>query len=248
MPQLAGSILVNTYGVNGRKVVLPVKATAQIYEGGMVSSVNGALVPACTAGAGDVVGVASMSILGGATDGAKRCEILTDQCFLFPASGTNPPTDATPYGTPVFALDDNSISLGGLGTTACFAGRFFGFEDDGRVRVFIGVLGASYDSRNDQVFGTNIANAASATIQRVGRMSRYLLPALGQNITITIGTTGAVKGDLMRIVRTDSSAFTAAVVNGGVGAGTLVTLPVSKVGFAEAYFDGTNWLFDGATA
>jgi hypothetical protein len=226
---------------------LPVKATTQIWDGGMVALVGGALVPACTAGSGDVIGVADMSILGGATDGAKRCEVMTDQTFVYNASATNPPTDATPYGQPVFALDDNTISLGGLGATSCFAGRFAGVEDDGRVRVFIGIVGSSYGERNDQVFGTNIPNAATATIQRVGRTSRYLLPTLAQNITITIGTTGAVKGDLMRIVRTDASAFTAAVVNGGAGAGTLITLAVSKVGHVEAFFDGTNWLFDGGT-
>ena len=44
--------------------------------------------------------------------------------------------------------------------------------------------------------------------------------------------------------RTSTSAQTAAIVNGGTGAGTLVTLPASKVNFAVATFDGTNWLFD----
>jgi hypothetical protein len=68
---------------------------------------------------------------------------------------------------------------------------------------------------------------------------------LSQNSTVTLNTTGAVVGDIIKIVRTDTSAYTIAVVNGGAGAGTIATLPVSVIGFVEAVFDGTNWLFNG---
>jgi hypothetical protein len=136
-----------------------------------------------------------------------------------------------------------------LGAAAGCVGRFVGFEDDGRVRVYIAEGGPqeSFGCQTQQVAGTNVPNAASTTVQRVGRVSRYLVPALAQTTTVTLGTVGAVKGDLMRVVRTDSSAFTLAIANGGAGAGTLATMPVSKVGFVEAWFDGTNWLFDGGT-
>jgi hypothetical protein len=51
---------------------------------------------------------------------------------------------------------------------------------------------------------------------------------------------------VLRIVRLDVGAWTVAVVNGGTGAGTLITMPVSVRYWAEFYFDGTDWLLIGA--
>jgi hypothetical protein len=74
---------------------------------------------------------------------------------------------------------------------------------------------------------------------------RRVMPAatLSTNRTVTLGTTGAVTGDEIEIIRQDVTANTLAVVNGGAGAGTIATLPASKTGFVRAYFDGTNWLY-----
>lgn len=92
--------------------------------------------------------------------------------------------------------------------------------------------------------GTALTDTATTTVQRAGRYTTFLLAGtMSQGETITLGTTGAVAGDRIRIIRTSTSAQTAAIVNGGAGAGTLVTLPASKVNFCEARFDGTNWLF-----
>lgn len=249
MALLTAGITPQPYGLGGRKVTLPVKATAQIYEGCLVSQVAGACVVTTTANAGPAIGVAEHDMLGGATDGAKRISILTDGIFTF-ANGTAAFTDATPFNSLVFAEDDHTVGTGGLGATQQVVGLFRGIEDDsGKVRVYIesGLAGvAGIGLQNTQTFGTNVPNAASTTVQRVGRTSRYLVPVIGQNTTVTLGTTGAVYGDVVRVVRTDASAFTLAIVNGGAGAGTLCTLLASKVGFAEAFFDGTNWLFDGA--
>lgn len=247
MALLTAGITPQPYGVGGRKVTLPVKATAQIYEGSFVAQIAGACVAATTAGAGPVIGVAEHDQLGGASDGTKRISVLYDQEFRF-ANGVAAVADTTPFNTLLFAEDDHTVGLGGLGATQQIAGFFRGFEDDGAVRVYVdsGLIGASgIGTQTSQVSGTNVPNAAATTVQRVGRVSRYLVPTIGQATTVTLGTTGAVVGDLMRIVRTDTSAFTLAVVNGGAGAGTLATLIASKVGFVEAWFDGTNWLFDG---
>jgi hypothetical protein len=248
MALLTQGIPPQPYGYSQRKVTLPVKATTQIYEGSIVAQIAGACCPITTAGAGGALGVAESDMLGGATDGAKRISILTDAIFVF-KNGVAAFADATPFGALVFAEDDNSVGTGALGAAAGCVGRFVGFEDDGRVRVYIAEGGPqeSFGCQTQQVAGTNVPNAASTTVQRVGRVSRYLVPALAQTTTVTLGTVGAVKGDLMRVVRTDSSAFTLAIANGGAGAGTLATMPVSKVGFVEAWFDGTNWLFDGGT-
>lgn len=245
MPNLLQGTTPQPYGYSMRKVTLPVKAAAQIFEGAMVAQVAGACVAATTASAGQVVGIAEHDMLGGASDGTKRISVLTDCIFIF-KNGVAAFTDATPYGALAYAEDDNSVGVGGLGATQSVAGTFVGFEDDGRVRVYISESAQeSASTRSQQVSGANIT--ATGTVQRVGRVSRYLAAALGGATTTTLGTTGAVKGDFMRIVRTDTSANTLAVVNGGAGAGTLATLPVSKVGVIEAWFDGTNWLFDGGT-
>ncbi len=247
MALLTQGIPPQPYGAGGRKITLPVKATTQLFEGSLVAQIAGACCPASTAGAGDIVGVAESDALGGASDGAKRMSVLTDQIFIF-KNGVAAFSDATPIGTLAFAEDDNSVGVGGLGAQQ-IAGRFAGFEDDGRVRIYISESGSSESAgcQSQQVAGANIPNVAATTVQRVGRVSRYLAPTLGQNTVVTAGMAGAVKGDVLRLVRTDVSAFSLALVNGGAGAGTLATMPVSKVGVIEAWFDGTNWLFDGGT-
>lgn len=249
MSLIGAGIPPQLYGAGGRKVSLPVKATVQVWQGSMLSQISGACVPATTSSGGDVIGVAEHDMLGGASDGTKRVEVLTDQVFIFTA-GAAAPTDATPYGTTLFVEDDHTVGTGGLGATQQIAGTFEGMEDDGRVRVYIGKrAGASGNSENQRAIGTALTDTATTTIQRVGRYSVYLLAGtMGQGETVTLGTTGAVKGDIIRINRTSVSAQTLAVVNGGAGAGTLCTLVASKVGWAQAWFDGTNWLYDGSSA
>ena len=231
------------YGQGGRKVILPVKASVQIVEGVLVSQISGACVPGSTSGAGDAIGVATHDQLGGGSDGAKMIEVLTDQIFLF-SPGSAAPTSSTPYGTSLFLEDDHTVGTGGLGATQRRAGSFRGIEDDGRIKVYVSA--GNQESINNPTIGTALTDTATTTIQRVGRVSRYLLAGtMSQGETITLGTTGAVYGDIIRIVRTSTSAQTATIVNGGAGAGTLCVLVASKVNFAQAWFDGTNWLFDG---
>ncbi len=88
--------------------------------------------------------------------------------------------------------------------------------------------------------GTNLTDTSTQTIQVSGGGWRKL-PTLGQGGTLTLATTGAVAGDQIEITRTDTSAFTYAIVNGGGGAGTLYTMAASKIGCAKFQYDGTNW-------
>lgn len=93
--------------------------------------------------------------------------------------------------------------------------------------------------------GTALTDTATTTVQRAGVRTSFLLAGtMSQGETITLGTTGAVAGDLIKIIRTSVSAQTCAIVNGGAGAGTLFTMPASKVNFFVAQFNGTNWLVD----
>lgn len=89
--------------------------------------------------------------------------------------------------------------------------------------------------------GTDLTDTSTQTIQATEGTWRRL-PTLGQGGTLTLGVVGVAKGDQIEITRTSTSANTYAVVNGGGGAGTLFTFPVSKIGSAKFQFDGTNWL------
>src|SRR5579872_4223837 len=124
MSNLTAGVPPQPYGLGGRTVYLPLQATAQVYEGSLISQIAGACVSAGASGAGNVVGVAMDDGLGGATDGAKRLRVMTDQIFIFNA-GSNAPTDATPYGTVLFAETDNTVGTG-AGNEAVIAGRFVG--------------------------------------------------------------------------------------------------------------------------
>lgn len=83
------------------------------------------------------------------------------------------------------------------------------------------------------------ANATITVAQGTWRVAAAAL--LTANRTVTLSTTGAVAGDQIQITRLDVGAFTLAIVNGGVGAGTLYTMAVSALGCATVQFNGTNW-------
>lgn len=89
--------------------------------------------------------------------------------------------------------------------------------------------------------GANLTDA-DATIQ-VGEEFWRAMPVatLTANRAITLGTTNAAEGDILEITRLDVGAYTLAIINGGAGAGTLITMPVSSRYWAAFYFDGTNW-------
>lgn len=83
------------------------------------------------------------------------------------------------------------------------------------------------------------------TITKAQGQVRKVPPAtLTANRTLTLDPTGYAAGEKVKITRLGTEAFTLAVVNGGPGAGTLVTLPVSKVAFAQFGFDGTNFALE----
>ena len=94
--------------------------------------------------------------------------------------------------------------------------------------------------------GANLTDAA-ATIYVSGNRTR-ILPAstLTANRSLTLGTTGAVSGDELLIVRNDATAFTYTLVNGGSGAGNVAVMPVSNRAWCRARFDGTNWIHIGS--
>jgi hypothetical protein len=144
MSNAIASLRPQPYGLGGRKVNLPVTASQQIYEGTMLSQPSGALVPATTGGdTHGVIGVAEHDALGGGSDGLVRCSVWTDKEFIFTTDGSNGATDATPYGTILYAVDDHTVGTSSVGSSLPVAGRFVGIEDDGRTRIYIGWMGCA---------------------------------------------------------------------------------------------------------
>lgn len=118
--------------------------------------------------------------------------------------------------------------------------------DDFAILSHTGGLGGRWQLVRQPVKGTNLTDA-SATIYIGGKPLRVLPTAtLSANRVLTLGTTNTADGDVIRVVRLDVGAWTYALVNGGAGAGTLLTMPVSKRYWADMYFDGTNWALIGA--
>lgn len=130
----------------------------------------------------------------------------------------------------------------------CLPGPWSAFTSTTATRVRLGmgkppIVAIPPTSVLDYVAGTALTDTAATTVQRVEPRTSFLLAGtMSQGETITLGTTGAVAGDYIKIIRTSTSAQTCAVVNGGAGGGTLHTQVASKVNFTEARFDGTNWL------
>lgn len=213
--------------------------SVKIWKGSLVANAAGYATPFTTATTHKVFGVALETVdnTAGAA-GAKNVPVERG-VFPFVNSSSGDAIAQADVGKLCYGVDDQTVALTDGGGTRSVAGVIEGFEGTAvLVRVGCDAVG------DDWLPGTALTDVAATTVQRTGRRSSYLLAGtMSQGETITLGTTGAQKGDMIRIIRTSTSAQTAAIVNGGAGAGTLVTLPASKVNFAEAQFDGTNWLF-----
>src|SRR5580700_11184256 len=151
------------FGYGGRNVALPQAATAQIWQGAMVATTaDGSVVTGTTSGSGHCIGVAVFGQLGGATDGASRMLVWTDKIFGF-QPGLHAPSDSTPFGTVLFMESDNQVGTGAGGETQ-IAGRFYGFEDDGTVRVYISSQASWFDANADLNDGGTSAFKARAVM------------------------------------------------------------------------------------
>jgi hypothetical protein len=96
--------------------------------------------------------------------------------------------------------------------------------------------------------GTALTDA-NQTIQPVtDKSSEYVQStALGASRTKTLGITSAVTGLLVRIVRTDTAAFTMPIANGGGAGGTLFTFAASPTEKQAAtfFYNGADWVLVG---
>jgi hypothetical protein len=86
--------------------------------------------------------------------------------------------------------------------------------------------------------GTDISATGPVVI---GGGTIYEIGSLAGNIVLTFGTTGAVEGHEITLVRTGTTAHTVQCINGGAGAGTMCTLPASTAGVATFVYVNANW-------
>lgn len=92
------------------------------------------------------------------------------------------------------------------------------------------------------VLKVNFIQDGVSSIARTDGSGFFVAPGtLSQNSQVTLDVTGCTTGEAFKIVRYDSGAFTLAIINGGVGGGTLYTFPASTVREATFRFDGTNF-------
>lgn len=108
--------------------------------------------------------------------------------------------------------------------------------------ITVGTTGLAFSATTAGIAkGANLTDADATVTVLQGNWRVLPAATLSAGRSITLGTTGAVAGDRIQFTRLDVSANTLAFINGGVGAGTLFTMAVSKLGCAEFQFDGTNW-------
>lgn len=128
-------------GKEGRDVHLPVAASTHLYAQTMVSVLTsgapGNVVQVGTANSSVIIGVVQHEVDNTGVAGAKRAAVETDREFVFDNDTTNPVSEATPFGTILYAVDDHTLGTSSVGSTLKFAGTFHGMEPNGKVRVMI---------------------------------------------------------------------------------------------------------------
>lgn len=130
------------YGKAARKATWGVDGAAVIYRGTFVSQLTatGMLVAGSTANSGQAVGVATHAQdATGVADGVKRLEFECDGVFLMANSGTDPLDEGDAMFREIYMEDDHTVAKTDASATLEAAGLFMGVEEDGRIRVYVGM-------------------------------------------------------------------------------------------------------------
>ncbi len=90
--------------------------------------------------------------------------------------------------------------------------------------------------------GDNLAAGSQTITVADGRWRVLPVSTLAGDVTWTLSVSGAVAGDWIEFTRLDVTGYTVAIVNGGVAAGTLMTLPTGQRSHARLAFNGVNWI------
>ena len=121
----------------------PVKAGAQIWQGGLVMLIAGvaaAAAPGANSGVAAtevIVGVAEHSVLGGASDGLVRVTVRTGE-YLMNNSASGDLIALSNVGSAAYVVDDETVALTSNTNVRPKAGTIVDVESDG-VWVRVGV-------------------------------------------------------------------------------------------------------------
>jgi len=159
-------------GKEGRHIHVGVDGASHIRRGIMVTQLTatGMLVPATTAAAGPVIGVATheQDNTAGA-DGDLEVKVEYDRIFRFSnATAGDACSAATPLGAAVYAKDDHTIADNSNAGAYTFAGFFRGLDPDGTVKVYI-PLGSQVTNQAADIgaLTDNTGGAANDTLEAV---------------------------------------------------------------------------------
>lgn len=184
---------------------LPVKALAQIYQGGMVASLAGVAIAARIATTRAelstlrIVGVADVDVLGGAADGDKVVDLAKGVFRFANSAGGDALADAD-IGAYCFAVDDQTVAKTIGGGARALAGRVIDVDATG-VWVEIGEAKAPRRltipfaiNQTDLLAPTN-AELVSPVVGAITMMDTIvqISPTTGGDVTALVGVT-AVAG------------------------------------------------------
>jgi hypothetical protein len=196
-------------GQDGRRFHVPCKTSTTIYAGTMVAQQvsDGLLVAATSAGAGPVIGVATHTITS-ATAG-QRCVVETDRIYLFTNGLTTDAfSDASLIGSPVYALDDNSVADNDNSGTLQQCGTFQGMEAGTTPKVRVLISPAA-------VRGALSVQAGTSTfVAGVKAISAGITVTATSRVFASRVTEGGTDGDEIRVPSADRTV-------GGPGTGSL---------------------------
>jgi len=228
----------------------PVGATTTIYQGSLVAlNAAGYAVPASTAATQFALGRAKSTVVNTGSNGAKIVAVETGT-FKWGNSGSSDAIAQAEVGDFCWIVDDQTVAKTNGSGTRSRAGRITGVDAGGvwvttnfAVPQDVSTLTGD-EALSSKVVAYKAAVAAftggAVTITAAQGGFRYV-DATAENSTLTLGSSGAVAGSVIHIVRATAGAHTVAVANGGAGAGTLMTMTASKKAGCIVGFDGTNW-------
>lgn len=189
---------------------LPIAASTTIYKGTLVSQLaTGYVVPYSTAASGVAIGVAQhdQSNASGSA-GDKRVRVETMRAYAL-KNGTagDAFADTDLIGSVVYATDDNTVAKTSGSGARRAVGFLLGFEDDGKVRVFI-------DPQRAGVMEGLLAGGVSR-IQVAGGTFASGTATINAGITVTAAT--------------DAFVIMSANVTGSINVGCLAHIKASNV-------------------
>lgn len=113
--------------------------------------------------------------------------------------------------------------------------------DDGQTSLAPHNGGGRWIAVRQQRYGTPIIDEDTIITVGDGQWHTVAENTLTAPRTLTLSVANARRGDMKNIFRIDSSVHVLAIVNGGLGGGTIVELPGGQRSYVTCWFDGTDW-------